>query len=68
MGDSIKKSHSFKSNFALTLLSIFSMLFFPMIWIGIMCLNLYFYTGLIFLLVGFTGSLISVIIFSRFKR
>ena len=63
-----EKSHSFKSNFILTLLALYSALGLPLTFIGISMLPNYMICGIIMLSFGLLILFTSLILFNKFTR
>ncbi len=63
-----EKSHSFKSNFILTLLALYSALGLPLAFIGVSLLPSYMIYGIIMISCGAFILLTSLILFNKFTR
>ena len=63
-----EKSHSFKSNFILTLLALYSALGLPLAFVGISLLANYMIYGIIMCALGIFILLTSLLLFNKFTR
>ena len=66
--NSLEKSHSKISNFQLTMILIFTLIFVTILWLGIALLALDVKIALALIGVGIIGAFIGVLLINKFRR
>ena len=64
----LEKSHSKVSNFKLTILCLLTIVFFAVLWYGLITLNMHRTTALVLTIVGGAGTLGCICLLNAFSR